>query len=87
MWGGAALCKQHPETQGPLQVATRTQSDALLQRHAGQGGSRDSLRDDGRDPRDHQRVPSVLFFFFFFLIYFIYLFGCVGSSFLCEGFL
>ena len=24
---------------------------------------------------------------FFFLILFIYLFGCVGSSFLCEGFL
>ena len=24
-------------------------------------------------------------FFFFFLILFIYLFGCVGSSFLCEG--
>ena len=30
-----------------------------------------------------------LFYFFFFLILFIYLFiyGCVGSSFLCEGFL
>ena len=29
-----------------------------------------------------------LFFFFFNIIYlFIYIFGCVGSSFLCEGFL
>ena len=25
--------------------------------------------------------------FFFFIIYFIYFYGCVGSSFLCEGFL
>ena len=33
--------------------------------------------------------PTFLFFFFFNLFYFIYLFifGCVGSSFLCEGFL
>ena len=32
---------------------------------------------------------SYLFFFFFNLLNFIYLFidGCVGSSFLCEGFL
>ena len=27
------------------------------------------------------------FFFFYFLNLFIYFFGCVGSSFLCEGFL
>ena len=27
------------------------------------------------------------FFFFYKFILFIYLFGCVGSSFLCEGFL
>ena len=25
--------------------------------------------------------------FFFFLIYLLFIFGCVGSSFLCEGFL
>ena len=32
---------------------------------------------------------SLIVFFFFFLIYFIYLFifGCAGSLFLCEGFL
>ena len=30
--------------------------------------------------------PAVSFFFFFFLIY-VFIFGGVGSSFLCEGFL
>ena len=33
---------------------------------------------------------AILFFFFFFINLFIYLylfFGCVGSSFLCKGFL
>ena len=34
-------------------------------------------------------LPSQLLFFFFnyYFYLFIYLFGCVGSSFLCEGFL
>ena len=32
-------------------------------------------------------LKQVLFFFFNFIYLFIYLFGCVGSSFLCEGFL
>ena len=37
-------------------------------------------------------VTSLPFFFYFILFYFIYLinlfiYGCVGSSFLCEGFL
>ena len=33
--------------------------------------------------------PLLLFFFFFLIIYFFFflIFGCVGSSFLCEGFL
>ena len=29
----------------------------------------------------------LLFLFFFFLIYFLFIYGCVGSSFLCKGFL
>ena len=28
-----------------------------------------------------------LFFFLIFIIYLLFIFGCVGSSFLCEGFL
>ena len=49
-------------------------------------------------PESYHEGPGFLFFFFFFLennliffflIFIIYLFiyGCVGSSFLCEGFL
>ena len=36
-------------------------------------------------------APSAFIYFFFFLInlfiYLLFIFGCVGSSFLCEGFL
>ena len=33
------------------------------------------------------RPPQELSFFFFFKFIYLFIFGCVGSSFLCEGFL
>ena len=32
-------------------------------------------------------IPDLFFFFKFLINYYYYFFGCVGSSFLCEGFL
>ena len=50
-------------------------------------------RERSEGPEELQRLPgggedsAEFVFFFFFFVLFIYFFSCVGSSFLCEGFL
>ena len=48
--------------------------------------TRSGCEGGGCTPLISSQVVSLLIFFFFLIIY-LFIFGCVGSSFLCEGFL
>ena len=59
-------------------------------------GMKYEFKEKGRDANfstaEEELLLLVVFFFFFLIfiylfIYFLFIYGCVGSSFLCEGFL